>query len=354
MARVVTFLAAVAAVLGGVALLNWWVDPYLDRYDSAPLAAALAQPKPCFLAWDTFSSRAWEPLKLDLFRRRDARVVVVGTSRAAKIESHPGERGFANLLIPGTGPETLDQLFRRLHSEGHGPLTVYLTVEPFWFGLGWQTQVFFTHSYLREARYLLSAQTLTATLRELRNAPGAIRHPRALRPWAIYRGHGVCVVDRGNSVLAGAVEAWAPDGGLRYNDEVNGAPEPHAVSLVELQYRDFLGKALDPERVAALEESLATARRYGWRVVGVSLPLSTHWRLRLEREAPTTRVITAYQREMPGIFARHGFRFLDLTDVRKVPCGEHAFSHDDSGHPNIACGRKIRRLLDEAAAAGPP
>ena len=36
------------------------------------------------------------------------------------------------------------------------------------------------------------------------------------------------------------------------------------------------------------------------------------------------------------------------------PCGEHAFSHDDGGQPNVPCGRKIRRLLDRAARAVPP
>jgi hypothetical protein len=349
MRRVAVFLATVAVVLSGVAALDWWIDPFLDRYDSAPLAAALAQPKPCFLGWDTFSSRAWPALKLDFFRRRNAHVIVVGTSRAAKIEAHPGEQGFANLLVPGTGPETLAPLFRRLHAEGHGRLTVYLTVEPFWFGRGWRTEEFFTRSYLRSAKYLLSGQTLKATLREVRRTPGVIRHPRALRPWAVYHGRGLCVVSRGNSVLAGAVEAWAPDGGLWYNDEVTGAPEPHAVSLVEVQYKAFLGSRLDPGRLAAFEDALEVAKGYGWRVVGVSLPLSTYWRLRLLRTPETHDVLSAFERQMPGIFSRYGFRFLDLTDVRKIPCGEQDFSHFDGGHPNVECGRRIRRLLDAAA-----
>jgi hypothetical protein len=344
------FLAAVATVLVGVGGLDWWIDPFLDRYESAPLAAALAQPKPCFLGWDTFSSRALPAYKLDLFRRRDARVVVVGTSRAAKIEAHPGEREFANLLLPGTGPETLAPLFRRLHVEGHGRrLTVYLAVEPFWFGKGWRTQISFTHSYLRSAKYLLSAQTLKATLRELRRTPGVIRHPRALRPWAIYRGHDLCVVSRGNSVLAGAVEAWAPDGGLWYNDEVTGAGNVHGIPLIEVMYSGFIGTGLNQGRLTALEKALGTAESYGWRVVGVSLPLSTFSRHRVEHDSATTHVVSAFRRQMPGLFRRYGFRFLDLTDVRSVPCGENSFSHYDGGHPDAACGRKIRSLLDAAA-----
>ncbi len=350
MARVAVFLATVAAVLAGIAALDWWIDPYLDRYDAAPLAAALGRSPQCFVGLDMFSSRAWPALKLDLFRRRDAHVVVVGTSRAGKIEANPGERGFANLLVPGTGPDTLAPLFRRLHAQGHGHLTVYIGVEPFWFGRGWKTQVSFTHSYARSAKYLLSGQTLTGTLHELRRTPGVIRHPRALRAWAVYRGrHGVCVVSRGNSVLAGAVDAWAPDGGLWYNEEVTGAGPTHGVPIVEVLFSGFLGRALDRGRVAALQDALALARGYGWNVVGVALPFGSEWVRLLQRTAATRDVFTQFRRAMPGLFARSGFRFLDLSDVRRVPCPDHAFSHDDGGHPNAACGRKIRRLLDAAA-----
>jgi hypothetical protein len=350
MGRILAFLASVGVVLTGVGTLDWWMDPFNDRYDSAPLAAALAQPKPCFMAWDTFSARSWPALKLDLFRRRDARTVVIGTSRAAKIEAHPGEQGFANLLLPGTGPGTLVPLFKTLHREGHGRLTVYIGVEPFWFGTGWRTGISFTRSYLRNVKYWLSAETLHATFEELKRGPGLIRHPRALRPWAIYRRRGVCVVSRGNEVLGGAIHAWAPDGGLWYNDEVTGAHGPQGQALVDLLYSSFVGKGLDPRQREQLEDGLETARGYGWRVVGVSLPFSTYWRLKLEHTAATAGVIDAYRREMPSIFARNGFRFLDLTDIRSVPCDEKAFSHLDGGHPNVECGRRIRRLLDAAAA----
>lgn len=279
-------------------------------------------------------------------------MVVVGTSRAGKIEALPGEHGFVNLNLPGTGPETLAPLVRRLHAMGHGRLTVYLSVESFWFGRGWRTQTFFTRSYLRNAKYLLSTQTLHATLEELRRAPGAIRHPRALRPWAIYRDHGVCVVSRGNTVLAGAGNVWAPDGGLWYNEEVTGAARPHGQPIASLEHGGFVGTKLDPRRRAVLDPALRTASSYGWRVVGVALPYSTYWRRRLERDPQSRGVVTAFRHELSGIFARHGFRFLDLTDVRSVPCGEHSFSRYDGGHPDLACARRIRRLLDAAAARG--
>ena len=70
---------------------------------------------------------------------------------------------------------------------------------------------------------------------------------------SVWAQHGEAIaVLAGDALLAGAVEAWAPDGGLWYNDEVTGAPEPHAVSLVEVQYKAFLGSRLDPGRLASL------------------------------------------------------------------------------------------------------
>ena len=351
MGRIAAFLATVAIVLTGVAALDWWIDPFLDRYDPAPLAAALSQPKPCFLGWDVFSTRAWPALKLDYFRRRDARVIVVGTSRAGKIEAHPGEREFANLNLPGTGPEALPPLFRRLHSMGHGRLTVYLSVESFWFGGGWRTHAAFTRSYLRDLKYLLSFQTLHATFEELRRAPGALRHPKALRAWGIYSGRSRCVVSRGNTVFAGSGNTWAPDGGLWYNEEVTRAPRPHGQPIAALEHGGYVGKRLDPARLAALERALAIARGYNWRVVGVSLPYSDYWRLKLRRDPATRGVVTAFAREMPKIFARAGFRFLDLTNVRRAGCGLHSFSRYDGGHPDAVCGMRIRRLLDDAARA---
>ena len=349
MTRIAVFLGVVLSILGGVAALDWWIDPLLDRYDPKPLAAALVQPKPCFLGIDVFSTRAYSELKFDYFRQRNARIVAIGSSRVGKLSAWPGEWQFANLNLPGIGPEALAPLFRRLHAEGHGRLTIYLGVEPFWFGRGWTTESFFTTSYVRDAEFLLSTQTLHATLDELRRTPGVIRHPRALRPWSIFRGHGVCVVDRGNSVFAGAASAWAPDGGLWYNDELTGVPTPQGVPFIRFEHNHYTGTSLDKRRVRALRSALGVASGYGWRVVGVSLPLSTYWRQSLERDPQTVRVLTHFSSEMPAIFRAYGFPFLDLLDVRAVPCGEQEFARKDGGHPNGACSRRIRRLLDAAA-----
>ena len=347
--RIAVFLAAVGSVLCGVALLNWWLDPFEERYDPAPLAAALGQPKPCFVAWDAIGERAWPDLKLDLFRRRRALTVVVGTSRSAKIESHPGERRFANLLVPGTGPDTLGPLFRRLHADATGRLTVYVGVEAFWFGRAWRSRTSFTHSTLRDLKYLLSTETLHASLDELRHAPGAIRHPRAVHPWAIYRGHGVCVVDRGNSVLAGATNAWKPDGSLWFQYEIVGGPKPRGGLIVDIYRPSYTGKRLSERRVRDLERALAAARRYRWRLVGFAPPLAASSLRRLRNDPTTSGQLADFERRMPGIFARYGFAFLDLTDPASVPCGDDEFSFDDGGHPDAACGGRIRRLLDAAA-----
>ena len=42
-----------------------------------------------------------------------------------------------------------------------------------------------------------------------------------------------------------------------------------------------------------------------------------------------------------------GFAWLDLSDVRSVPCAQTAFA-DRSFHPDASCSMMIRRRLDEA------
>jgi hypothetical protein len=151
-------------------------------------------------------------------------------------------------------------------------------------------------------------------------------------------------------VFAGAGNTWAPDGELWYAEEVRGSPRPHGQPIAALEHGGYLGKRLDRGRLDALADALALARGYGWRVVGTSLPYSDSWRLKLARDAATRTIVAAFAREMPRLFRRYGFRYLDLTNVHSVPCGAHSFSRFDGGHPDVACGRRIRRLLDAAAA----
>jgi hypothetical protein len=50
---------------------------------------------------------------------------------------------------------------------------------------------------------------------------------------------------------------------------------------------------------------------------------------------------------MPEMFHQRGFAWLDLSDVRSVPCAQDAFA-DAGFHPNAARSATIRRRLDAA------
>jgi hypothetical protein len=348
--RFVAFFVSVLASVGAIGALNWWLDPFGDRYDSTALRLALAQPHPCFVSQELVREPVWPQFKLDLFRRRAASVVVVGTSRVAKLGAWPGERNFANIGMPGVGPESLAPLFRILHrSTEHRRLTIYLGVDAFWFGPGWRTRVSFTHSYVREAKYLFAGETLTHSLGELRRAPGALFHPRALHPIELERARVGCIVDTGGAALHGAADAWGPDGTLYWEYELTGAAAPHKGALVGLYHAFFSGSKLAAGNVHALDRALAVARRYHWRVVGATLPIADKDVRQLRSDPDTAGLWADFRRRMPAIFARHGFRFLDLTSPASAGCSQTSFSFHDGGHPDVPCSRRIRRLLDAAA-----
>jgi hypothetical protein len=352
--RFVAFFAALALALAAIAYVDRRLDPFGDRYHPDVLATALAQSPPCYVAWEVVPEQAWPAYKLDLFRRRQADVVVVGTSRVAKVGAWPGEERFANLNVPGTGPESLPGLFDRLHAAHPGRLVVYLGTDAFWFGRRWRTRAWFDVSYLRDLKSLLSGQTLRASLDVLRRAPGSLLHPDALRAVEVDRQSGTCVVDRGDSVFGGGSNAWAPDGELFFQYEVvHAATTPRNVSLVDLYHGSYSGRSLDGGHLDAFEDALAKARRYGWHVVGFHPPLSARGIRRLETDPATGPLFRRFRAEMPGVFARYGFRFLDLTSVRSVGCSETDFSFEDDGHADASCGMRVRRALDRAAGLRP-
>lgn len=352
--RFVAFFVALGVALAAIGYVDRRLDPFGDRYHSDVLATALAQSPPCYVAWEVVAEQAWPTYKLDLFRRRRADVVVVGTSRVAKVGAWPGEERFANLNVPGTGPESLPGLFDRLHAEHPGRLVVYLGTDAFWFGRGWRTKAWFDVSYLRDLKSLLSGQTLRASLAVLRRAPGSLLHPGALRAVEIDRRAGACVVDRGNSVFGGGSNAWAPDGELFFQYELLHTTQiPRNGSLVSLYHAAYSGRSLDAGHLDALEDALDKARRYGWTVVGFHAPLSTRGVRRLEADPATRTLFRRFRAQMPGVFARYGFRFLDLTSVRSVGCSESDFSFEDDGHPDVGCGMRVRRALDRVAGLRP-
>ena len=352
--RFVAFFAALAVALAAIAYVDWRLDPFGDRYHPDVLATALGRSPPCYVAWEVVAEQAWPTYKLDLFHRRHADVVVVGTSRVAKVGAWPGEERFANLSVPGTGAESLPGLFARLHGGHSGRLVVYLGTDAFWFGPRWRTKAWFDVSYLRDLKYLLSGQTLRQSLDVLRRAPGSLLHPDALRAVEVDRQGGTCVVDRGNSVFRGGSNAWAPDGELFFQYElVHATRVPRNGSLVGLYHGFYAGRSLDGGHLEALGDALAKARGYGWTVVGFHAPISTRGIRRLETDPTTAPLFHRFRAQMPGLFARYGFRFLDLTNVRSVGCSESDFSFEDDGHPDVSCGRRVRRALDHAAGLRP-
>jgi hypothetical protein len=349
--RLAAFAAAVLCSLGCVGALDWWLDPFGDRYDAGALRAALGRGTPCFVSWEVVGEQAWPDFKLDLARAREARTVVVGTSRIAKIGAWPGERGFANLGVPGMGAESLVPLFRRLRRQHRGGLTVYLDADAFWFGHRFRNRISFTHAYIRDLKQLLSGETLSASLGILRRAPGSLLHPRALRAWEIERTPRGCIVDRGRAVVNGAANAWGPDGTLYFQYELVNAPTPPRSTLARLYHPFYLGSRMDPGHVRALEHALAVAREYGWRVVGFQPPIGADGIRALAADPSTAGLWRDYRRRIASIFRRYGFRYLDLTTTARAGCRPGAFSFRDDGHPNAACGRAIRRRLDAAARA---
>ena len=74
---------------------------------------------------------------------------------------------------------------------------------------------------------------------------------------------------------------------------------------------------------------------------------------RLETDPATRVLFRRFRARMPGVFARYGFRFLDLTSVRSVGCSETDFSFHDDGHADTHCGMLVRRALDRAAGLRP-
>ena len=353
MARILVLLGTIAAALTAVAALNWWMDPLGDRYHRRFLDQALSQPRPCFISWAVLNSRTWGEYKVDLFRRAHRDVAVIGTSRAAKLSARPGETGFVNLGAPGVGADSLPALFERLHSLQHGALTVYVSVDPFWFGKAWHTDTNFTPSFLRELKVLLSAQLAGETVRLLRYAPGAIRHPQKLQYTELEQTPHGCLIDRGHTVRNKIVSAWAPDGSLYFWEDIFPNPSHLTRGLMILKQQGLVGNRLSKRQVASLSRALQQARSYGWRVVGVALPFAPHSVHELEANPAFATLFEDFRARIPRVFARDGFPFLDLTDIGSVPCTAAEFTGDDEGHPDIACSARIRAKLDAAARAEP-
>jgi hypothetical protein len=356
------FLFTVAVILAGVGAFNRQVDPFGDYYDDGMLTEATKAAKPCLIGNDRIGPRAWVPFKEDIFARRRARTIVVGSSRVQNIGPWPGEERFANLSIPETSPDTLSTFFRRLRKQQAGPLTVYVGTELYWFNRNWKPGLaLFDSNPLTPLGDLLNARTLKQSLSIALDTPASL-----FEPWRRYRVGRTCVLDNSPRVTKGDADAWAVDGTLKSRwqlrpDVPRPLSEDYTTELVDFKkptYRDW--HRVDRKRVAELDHALTRAKRYGWRVVGLSPPYSTRYTRRLATARQTAGGWRGYGIEIPRVFARHGFAFVDLRKVSNVPCGEREFDWGNDGwHPDPSCSMRVRRHLDAAAAqqgaaAGPP
>lgn len=338
MRRLLAFLLVAAVLLGAEALLDWWVDPFGTFWKPAALDAAIRSH--CLVS-EELVGNAYSQFKLDVFRHRPTRVFVTGSSRTVKIGARPGEATFTNMGMPNATPASILQLFRDIPASAP-PQTVYLGVEPFWFNPSFSGAA--ATGWYPDLRYLVSGNTFLASLRMLRAAPWELT--RQFRTTSL---GGRCVIGRTDVSIA-----WKLDGSRLYAYELQPAkyrpqPVPFTTDLAKLDlgYYDNWSSFSQP-RLATLEQALAVARTRGWRVVGFTLPNPTE----VARFLASPRGVGAewgmFERVMPVVFGRYGDRFLDLSDVRDVPCGQHAFA-DGTFHPDAACSRAIRLRLDRAA-----
>jgi hypothetical protein len=346
MSRLALFVGVLGALLAAAAVATWRADPFSEFYDPGVLTAALANRPACLISNGVVGPNGWLPFKLDVFRRRAAHTVVLGSSRALKIRAHPGEADFTNLGIPGTGTDTLEPIFRILRAEGHRPLTVYLGVELFWFNHTYSSTVHVHVGLLAKLRYLLDRQNVQESLRLIRAEPQLLLHRRH-----IARVGSRCVVDLLNSpVEAGTVDAWESDGSFEYRFELVpsvGRPAGDYKSDFNVYYRDW--NRVDPARLDQLDKALAFAHAAGWRVVGFAPPYSRAYRLRLSTDPRTAREWRAFSAAVAPLFARYHFPFLDLRDVARIPCADDVFI-DNGVHVDATCADRIRNRLDAAAA----
>jgi hypothetical protein len=354
----VLFLGTIAAVLASLMLLTWWIDPFGQFYDGGLLRAAMGGTQPCLISEDLLGSGSWLPFKEDVYRTLRPRTIVVGTSRVLKMGSAPGERDFANLGMPGTGVELLEPLFRRLHEERPGPLTVYIGVELFWFNPSWKSfnpfepswksPVAFGSRWLSDMRYLLARQNVTTSLSR------AVHDPEFLwRRWQRERIGRWCALDRGSRLRAGKVYAWQANGSVVYSDELVGKPLPrilvpaNPLAVQEGYYGNF--HEFDQDRLRRLDAVLSLARSYGWHVVGFSPPSTTRYADRLASNPYVAARWREFGMLVPRLFKRHRIAFLDLRRAADVPCPEWAF-YMDAWHAKPLCLETVRRLLEEAGA----
>jgi len=279
--RPLLFLAAVAVAAGAFAAgINRAIDPANQFYSRSPLTAALRPG--CLLGDDAVGERSHVEFKADLAGRRRAKAVLLGSNGVLAFGARDDETSFVNLGFPELGPAALLEILRAL--DAHARLTVYVATELAWFDPR-APRTTFSKSLASDARYLLSPWTLKSSLSLLRRSRSL-----AFKGWEKEPAGGTCVVDRGSPF-----PGWRSDGTLV------GPPArvPPATTTDAFAF----------DRLTPVDDALAFAQRKGWRLVGFSPPEQTR--------APAS-LWDVYRHELPALFAKHGFSWLDRSEARAV------------------------------------
>jgi hypothetical protein len=339
MRRLALFLSVVVALLGAVALFDWWIDPFGDIYKPGALTAALDEHPHCLVSQELVGARYF-PFKLDVFHRRPTTRFVVGSSRVLKIQAHPGESTFANLGFPGTSPETILALFRALPAK---PVqTVYVGVEAFWFNPHYVVPVYKpTTSQL--AQYLLGRATFQFAVKFVRQG-----HYILYDRWKRQPVGSSCVIGRLSPGIA-----WNVDGSRTYSWELDPQDPkpprpPYTTDLATLRSGAYdQWTSFDEHRLDVLRQALALAKQRGWHVIGFAPPEPARYLHLLETDPRIAPRWSEYLRQMPRVFADEGYVWAGLWDGRTIGC--RPSDYPDDYHTNAACSARLRARLDTVA-----
>jgi hypothetical protein len=356
MRRLGVFLLSSVVTAGLLALLTWRVDPLGEFYDANAIETAEAEG--CLLSDDVVGVSSWWRYKRHLVDLRRPGAVVVGTSRVLSIRAYPGEDDFVNLGLPGTAPAMLTAYFRDIAERVDRPLTVYLGIELFWLNKNWTPPYAYADKPLGDrVRDLLTRQRIGAAFARVAERPGVL-----VGPWERQDVGDTCLLDTAGRALTGETIIWAPDGSRVFIQELlpdvprTPPPDDFDRDLGHLDEPQYLGAYYANwsglASVDDLAEALDLARDLGWTVVGFTPPYSERYVERLSTAPQTAPRWDEFGPTVTMLFERFGYRYVDTRSASGVGCAATAFT-DDGWHPDAACGRRLRALLDEAASLRP-
>jgi hypothetical protein len=330
MRRLILFLALPIVLLAAVAALDWWVDPGGLVWKPDVLAAARKQH--CLVSEELIGS-SYLAFKRSVFFHRPTRAFVVGSSRVLKLSDGPH---FSNLGYPGTAPETILKLFRSLPARP--TQTVYVGVEAFWFNPRYTLPVTDPSTW-KILEYLLARATYQGTYTVISQ-----RHHLLTHRWQVETVGGQCILDRFLPSIS-----WRTDGSRVWGWELDPKRFPKfrggafTGRLATWRNGYYAGwNTFDVARVHALEQALALARSRHWHVVGFAPPEPPRALYEL-RSDPRLRLWNTFERLMPTLFRRYGFRWANTVDGAKLGCRSTDFP--DLFHTDARCSAKLLRVL---------